>query len=208
MRRKRLPIPCEECGTEFKPHRASTRFCSVACRRAVDARVCRNGHDLTLPGATRPQKGGKASRCIACETEAGERYRRRIGKKPREEFLGSVRKTDEQRRETRRLAAERARRRRGIRPRAEANAAKRVKRERAKPKPKKTTYVIDGRELAEPWEIRRLAKHAHPNSILAQKLGIGGSGMRRDSPRLLESTRRGGLATARQRRINQLLSSD
>lgn len=130
-RRKRIPIPCanEECGQMFKPHRASSRYCSVDCRRAVDARVCRNGHDLTLPGASRPQKGGKAMKCVECEREAGERYRRRIGKKARGAWLESARKTPEQRRETKRKNAERARRRAGVKPRTVVNAAMHVKRE-------------------------------------------------------------------------------
>lgn len=84
-RHKRVPIPCAECGGLFKPHRKTSRFCSVACRRAVDARVCKNGHDLTLPGATRSDKGQR-SRCVRCEYEATCRYRRRKGVKPRAEY--------------------------------------------------------------------------------------------------------------------------
>jgi hypothetical protein len=114
MRRKRQPRQCAHCGTEFVPPKRTSKFCSIPCRRAVDAMRCKNGHDLTLPGATRPQKGGKASRCVRCEAEAGERYRRRKGVKPRQEFLAGARKTVEQKRETKRLNAERARRRAGV----------------------------------------------------------------------------------------------
>jgi hypothetical protein len=120
VRRKRTPIPCEECGASFKPHRTTTRFCSVACRRAVDARVCRSGHDLTLPGATRRQKGGTASRCVECERLAGERYRRRIGRKPRAEHLIAVRLDPAEKRRRNAERATKYRRLAGVKERATA----------------------------------------------------------------------------------------
>ena len=117
-RRKRIPRECDNdrCDRMFKPHRPSSRYCSIACRRDHGTRVCPNGHNLTLPGAVRKDRG-QERRCVECEREASLRYRRGKGVRPREEFLVSVRKTKDEKRATRREVNARWRRRRGQQPR-------------------------------------------------------------------------------------------
>lgn len=107
---------CDECGTEYKTFKPGrSRFCSVACRRTHEAKRCKHGHDLTVPGSTRHD--GKQRICIQCEYAATMRYRRKKGVKPREEYLAEARKSPEHHRERNRLNATKCRRRAGVQPR-------------------------------------------------------------------------------------------